>query len=203
MKLQMDLVTFERVNSLTEKGSEILKKNEFFEKLIKMMNSIEFLDFYDNYFKDWSDIETIIFYIKLYKTVEYEYRRRFNNDISPELMAYSLYNILNTKELRKFALEKFRDFKELKHVDMSKNEEFRYLLDFNLDNNVKSIEKHKKKKNKLKLNNNIEIEDINNDEYLSVYNNLNSKHLIEKITSLEKENEELKNKIKLLEEKDK
>ena len=38
---------------------------------------------------------------------------------------------------------------------------------------------------------------------ISVYNNLNSKHLIEKITSLEKENEELKNKIKLLEEKDK
>lgn len=202
MNLQMDLVTLERVNSLTEKGSEILKKNEFFEKLIKMMNSSEFLDFYDSYFKDWSDIETIIFYIKLYKTVEYEYKRRFNNNISPELMTYSLYNILNTKELRKCALEKFRDFKELKHVDMSKNEEFRYLLDFNLDNNVKSIEKHKKK-NKLKLKNNIEIEDINKEECLSVYNNLNSKHIIEKITSLEKENEELKKKIKLLEEKDK
>ena len=127
----MDLITINK-NKQIKEGEEILKKNEFFDKLIKLMNSNEFVDFYDSYFKDWSDIQTIVFYIKLYKTIEYEYKRRFDNDIPPEIMTYTLYNIISTKELRKFALEKFSDFKESKNIDMKKNEEFRYLLDFNL-----------------------------------------------------------------------
>ena len=94
------------------------------------MNSIEFKDFYDNYFKDWSDIETIIFYIKLYKTISYEYTSRFNEEISDEVMTYMLYNVMSNTETRKLALEKFRDLKEHKNIDMNKNSDFRYLLDF-------------------------------------------------------------------------
>lgn len=127
----MDLITIDK-NKQIKEGEEILKKNEFFDKLIKLMNSNEFIDFYDSYFKDWSDIQTIVFYIKLYKTIEYEYKRRFDSDIPQGIMTYTLYNIINTKELRKFALEKFSDFKESKNIDMKRNSEFRYLLDFNI-----------------------------------------------------------------------
>ena len=94
------------------------------------MNSDEFNDFYDSYFKDWSDIETIIFYIKLYKTIAYEYNQRFNKEISDEVMTYMLYNVMNNTPTRKLALEKFRDFKDNKNVDMNKNSDLRYLLDF-------------------------------------------------------------------------
>ena len=48
-------------NVIETKGKEILKKNDFFKKLINLMNSHEFNDFYESYFNDWSDIETIIF----------------------------------------------------------------------------------------------------------------------------------------------
>jgi len=75
------------------KGKNIIYKNDFFKKLLNLMNSDEFTDFYSSYFHDWSDIETIIFYIKLYKTIEYEYSIRFNASISDEIMAYTLYNV--------------------------------------------------------------------------------------------------------------
>ena len=94
------------------------------------MNSTEFNDFYDSYFKDWSDIETIVFYIKLYKTIDYEYNRRFNEEISDEIMTYMLYNVMNNTETRKLALEKFRDFKDHKNIYMTKTSELRYLFDF-------------------------------------------------------------------------
>lgn len=137
MNFDMDIVTHNKNSNQVKEGEDILKKNEFFDKLVKLMNSNEFVDFYDSYFKDWSDIQTIVFYIKLYKTIEYEYKRRFDSDIPSGLMTYTLYNIINTKELRKIALEKFNDFKESKSIDMKKNEEFRYLLDFNVDTTLK------------------------------------------------------------------
>ena len=115
---------------ITKEGKKILDKNNFFKKLMNLMNSTEFTDFYDEYFKDWSDIETIIFYIKLYKTISYEYTHRFNEEISDEVMTYMLYNVMSNKETRKLALEKFRDLKENKNIDMNKNSDLRYLLDF-------------------------------------------------------------------------
>jgi hypothetical protein len=117
-------------NKVKQEGEKILKKNDFFRKLMNLMNSAEFNDFYDSYFKDWSDIETIVFYIKLYKTIDYEYSRRFNEDIDDEIMTYMLYNVMNNNETRKLALEKFRDFKDHKNIDMSKTAELRYLFDF-------------------------------------------------------------------------
>tara|TARA_A100001015_G_C14471227_1_gene511812 strand:+ start:42 stop:461 length:420 start_codon:yes stop_codon:yes gene_type:complete len=139
----MDIVEFNKSNNQLKEGEEILKKNEFFTKLIALMNSNEFIDFYDSYFKDWSDIETIVFYIKLYKTIEYEYRRRLDTDIPQGIMTYTLYNIINNNEMRKIAIKKFSDFKDHKTIDMKKNEDFRYLLDFNLpiDNNSKLKDK--------------------------------------------------------------
>ena len=117
-------------NKVKKEGEKILKKNDFFRKLMNLMNSTEFNDFYDSYFKDWSDIETIVFYIKLYKTIDYEYNRRFNEEISDEIMTYMLYNVMNNTDTRKLALEKFRDFKDHKNIDMSKTAELRYLFDF-------------------------------------------------------------------------
>ena len=111
-------------------GEKILNKNDFFKKLMNLMNCEEFNDFYDSYFNDWSDIETIIFYIKLYKTIAYEYKNRFKEEICDELMTYMLYSVMSNTELRKLAFQKFRDLKENKNIDMEKNKEFRYLLDF-------------------------------------------------------------------------
>ena len=115
---------------IIKQGEKILNKNDFFKKLMGLMNCEEFKDFYDSYFNDWSDIETIIFYIKLYKTIAYEYKTRFNEEICDELMTYMLYSVMSNTAMRKLAFQKFRDLKESKNIDMEKNKEFRYLLDF-------------------------------------------------------------------------
>ena len=107
-------------NVIETKGKEILKKNDFFKKLINLMNSHEFNDFYESYFNDWSDN----------KTIDDEYSRRFEDDISDEAMTYTLYNVMNNTSMRKMALSKFSDFKQSKNIDMKQNKEFRYLLDF-------------------------------------------------------------------------
>lgn len=46
-------------------GSNILKENKFFRDFISLMNNTEFKYFYDTYFHDWTDIQTMIFYMKL------------------------------------------------------------------------------------------------------------------------------------------
>ena len=86
---------------IIKQGEKILNKNDFFKKLMGLMNCEEFKDFYDSYFNDWSDIETIIFYIKLYKTIAYEYKTRFNEEICEDnLNDYnSKINPLTKKEL--------------------------------------------------------------------------------------------------------
>ncbi len=65
-------------------GLNILKENKFFSDFISLMNNSEFKHFYDIYFKDWTDIQTMIFYMKLYSTIEYEYFSRHNCKISDE-----------------------------------------------------------------------------------------------------------------------
>lgn len=121
-----------KYNSKEETGKDILQKNSFFNDLVKLMKNTEFKEFYNKYFHDWTDIQTMIFYMKLYSTIEYEYNRRFNNNISDELMTYTLHNVMCNKETRKVAMKLFRDFKELVH---SNTYDFRTLIQFNDDTN--------------------------------------------------------------------
>lgn len=114
-------------------GFNILKNNNFFKDFISLMNNTEFKQFYDIYFKDWTDIQTMIFYMKLYSTLEYEYSNRYNCQISDELMTESLYNIISNTQTRQVAMQLFDDFK----VDYNASSSFRSLIKF--DNNTKQI----------------------------------------------------------------
>ena len=57
---------------IDKKGEKILKTNPFFTDFIGLMKNTQFRYFYETYFKNWSDIETMIFYMKLYKFIESE-----------------------------------------------------------------------------------------------------------------------------------
>ena len=116
------------------KGSKILAKNSFFVDLIKIMKNDEFKKFYDNYFHDWTDIQTMVFYMKMHNTVAFEYNRRTNTIISDELMTYTLYNIMNNNETRKHAMKLFQDYKEISH---DKSYDFRTLIQFDTSLTIK------------------------------------------------------------------
>lgn len=129
-------------NELKE-GTKILRKNKFFQDFTSLMRNNEFRIFYQNYFKDWSDIQTMIFYMKIYTTVEEIYYTKYNQNISDELMTYTLHQIITTNETRKVAVELFKNFKgeESKIVDNKKLTFFSSLIDFDKNsNNILLIE---------------------------------------------------------------
>jgi len=128
------------INKNEKKGGELLKTNPFFKDLIGIMKNTDFKNFYSKYFKDWTDIQTMIFYMKLYTTIEYEYNSRFSTQISDNLMTYTLHNVMTNTNTRSVAMSLFRDFKDLNH---SRTYDFRTLIQFNninIDTNELFIE---------------------------------------------------------------
>jgi hypothetical protein len=125
-------------NTNTNPGSKILNENKFFRDFISLMNNKEFKFFYETYFHDWTDTQTMIFYMKLHSTIEYEYYTRYNCNISDEIMAESLYNIISNTQTRKIAMQLFNDFK----VDYNASSSFRSLIkfDINSDSTLLTIE---------------------------------------------------------------
>lgn len=122
----------QKYDSVSNEGSKILKKNKFFQDFTSLMRNFEFREFYHNYFKDWSDIQTMIFYMKIYTTIEDMYHKKYNEDISDELMTYMLHKIITTNDTRKIAVELFKNFKGEKSdiVDQKKLQYFESLIDF-------------------------------------------------------------------------
>ena len=108
-------------------GENILHENKFFSDLCSLMRNVEFIKFYNNYLNEWSDIQCMIFYMKLYTTIEYEYTTRFNHKINDKVMTYTIKQIMDDNKLRKLALTLFNDFKDITH---HKTSAFRTLLDF-------------------------------------------------------------------------
>ena len=100
------------------------------------MHNIEFNNFYKKYFQNWSDIETMIFYMKLYKAIEYGYKNKFYTDIDPQLMTFTLHKVMTTTALRKAAIKIFRNFKDSSITD---KEIFCKLLDFTSISNEKLL----------------------------------------------------------------
>ena len=112
---------------IEEIGENILNENKFFSDLCSLMKNVEFIKFYNTYLQEWSDIQCMIFYMKLYSTIEYEYNMRFSHKITDEIMTYMIKQIMDDDKLRKFSLTLFNDFKDVSH---KKTGVFRKMLNF-------------------------------------------------------------------------
>ena len=103
--------------------------NVFFMDLIQLMKNEEFKYFYNTYFTDWNEIQSMVFFMKLYSSIEYEYDQRFHKTISDTEMSYMLQQIMTNTNTRKMALQMFNDYQIT--VDYQKTKQFRTLLVFN------------------------------------------------------------------------
>ena len=115
------------MDKIVKKDNEV--QNPFFSKLIALMKNNEFRDFYNTYFTDWNEIQSMVFFMKLYSTIEYEYRERFNENINDNEMSLILTNVMNNNVTRRYALDLFQEFKST--IDYKKTKQFRMLLTFN------------------------------------------------------------------------
>jgi hypothetical protein len=117
-----------------KKGSDILKNNKFFNDLDNIMDKKNnFRLFYNEYFKDFTDIKTIILYMKLYETIENEYLERNGTNIEKELLAYMIKELMNDSVSRKNIFESFYKFTDNNNPNNKK-----YVLDLFDNNNNKN-----------------------------------------------------------------
>ena len=131
--MSLNNLVVNKYESQEKEGKKILKKNDFFQDFTSLMINSEFRNFYNQYFKDWSDIQTMVFYMKMYSTIEEIYFIKYHEHISDELMTYTLHKIITTNETRKAAIELFKEFKgENNELTVNKKRitSFEALIDF-------------------------------------------------------------------------
>jgi hypothetical protein len=122
---------------MIEEGEKMCSTNPFFKDFITLMNNTQFNDFYDKYFQNWSDIETMVFYMKLYKALEYGYFLKYNQSIDDNLMTFILHKIMVTSDLRRQAIKLFRSFQT---SSLNEQEMFCKLLDFTALSNEEQLQ---------------------------------------------------------------
>ena len=108
---------------LIKNGSIILKENNFFNDLDNIMNDYQFRFFYNKYFNDISDIKTVVLYMKLYETIQKEYKEKNGIDIESELLIYIIKELMSEDCSRKNILNSFQSFIE------NNNSNKKFLLD--------------------------------------------------------------------------
>ena len=97
---------------LAKVGKDISDTNVFFKDLVGLMQNVQFRNFYNEYFTEWSDIQVMIFYMKLYAMIELEYSKRYCREIESDMVVYVMHNIMASKMTRKIALNLFKNYKD-------------------------------------------------------------------------------------------
>jgi hypothetical protein len=124
-----------------KKGEIILQENDFFNDLDYIMRDNNFRNFYDKYFKDFSDVKIVLLYMKLYETIQKEYFEVNNKEIEKELLAYIIKELMSDNFTRKNIINSFNEYENNNNPPNK-----RFILDiFNKKINVNQILSFNKK----------------------------------------------------------
>ena len=128
------IISNELKKNIIKEGKNILKNNDFFNNLDNVMNDNNFRSFYNTYFKDYTDIKVVLLYMKLYETIQIEYKERNGIDIERELLAYMIKELMSNNDTRKAIHESFYNFTDNKQVNK------KFILDiFENNQNIKKL----------------------------------------------------------------
>ena len=120
------LVLYENDKKTYQEGTLIYKENEFMRDLYDMMSNDRFRNFIDKYLNEWNSIKSVIMFIKLFETIEYEYFEKFKEPITKELMLVTIKKLFEDKDLRKIILKSYDDFQSIKKT---KNKKYLSILE--------------------------------------------------------------------------
>jgi hypothetical protein len=128
------IITNELKKNIINEGKNILQENDFFNNLDNIMSDINFRSFYNTYFKDFTDIKVVLLYMKLYETIQIEYKERNGVEIEKELLAYMIKELMSENDSRKNIYEAFYNFTDNKQVNN------KFILDiFQKNQNIKKL----------------------------------------------------------------
>ena len=111
------IISNELKKNIIREGENILEENDFFNRLDTVMNDNNFRSFYNTYFKDFTDIKVVLLYMKLYETIQIEYKEHNGIDIERELLAYMIKELMSNDGSRKNIYEAFYNFTDNKHTN--------------------------------------------------------------------------------------
>ena len=119
--------TAELLQLIKKRGKKELDTNPFFTELNELMrHDNKFRIFYDKYCKDSSDVKTVIIYMKLYETLELEYKERMIEETESareEILICAIKELMSNESTRKSILSSFNRYNQ--HT----NSDTKYILD--------------------------------------------------------------------------
>jgi hypothetical protein len=128
------IISNELKKNIINEGKHILQENDFFNDLDNIMCDINFRSFYNTYFKDFTDIKVVLLYMKLYETIQIEYKEHNGVDIEKELLAYMIKELMSDNESRKNIYKAFYNFTDNKQANN------KFILDiFEKNQNIKKL----------------------------------------------------------------
>jgi hypothetical protein len=108
------IISNEFKKNIIKEGENILEKNNFFYDLDTVMSDNNFRSFYNTYF---TDIKVVLLYMKLYETIQIEYKEHNGVEIEKELLAYMIKELMSNNDSRKNIYEAFYNFTDNKQAN--------------------------------------------------------------------------------------
>ena len=128
------IISNEFKKNIIKEGKHILEEYNFFNDLDNIMIDNNFRSFYNTYFKDFTDIKVVLLYMKLYETIQIEYKERNGVEIEKELLAYMIKELMSDNDSRKNIYKAFYNFTDNKQANN------KFILDiFEKNQNIKKL----------------------------------------------------------------
>lgn len=94
---------------MTDKGGELIEKNEFFRDLSELMENEKFSIFFEKYFKNMSESKITLVYMKLYNEMKTKYKEINDEELDKRINVYLMWKIMSNRHLNKFTLHRILD----------------------------------------------------------------------------------------------
>ena len=105
----MNAITKINSNNMTDKGEELIEKNEFFRDLSELMENEKFSIFFDKYFKNMTESKITLVYMKLYNEMKTRYKEINHEELDKRINVYLMWKIMSDRHLNKFTLHTILD----------------------------------------------------------------------------------------------
>ena len=97
-------------NEIIEKGENVYETNPFMKDLYDMMTNDRFRNFVETYMNDSTSVKSVIMFIKLFQSIEEEYEKRCEKQITKEMMLFTITEVFKDPNLRKTILKSYENF---------------------------------------------------------------------------------------------
>lgn len=101
----MSLTTYDSVKSLESVGRQVYGENSFFKNFANVVNNPEFMEYFTNNFKSWSDVKTQIMLLKTH-----EYVGKTNPGMSSYEKIAVVKDIINNTHTRREMVKEMENF---------------------------------------------------------------------------------------------